>query len=44
MQTSCFSCRKHTDNTGSKKVTVTNKLITEKSRCANCVAEKSRSF
>ena len=44
MQTSCFSCRKHADNTGSKKVTVTNKLIREKLRCANCVAEKSRSF
>ena len=44
MQTSCFSCRKHTDNACSKKVTVTNKLIREKLRCANCVAEKLRSF
>ena len=42
MQTYCLSCRKHTDNIGSKEVTVTNKVIREKSRCANCVAEKSR--
>ena len=40
MQTNFFSCIKHTDNTNSKKVTVTNKLIREKLRCANCVAEK----
>ena len=42
MQTYCLSCKKHTDNIGSKKVIMTNKVITEKSRCANCVAKKLR--
>ena len=34
------SCRKHTDNIGSKKVIRANKLI-RSSKCANCVAKKS---
>ena len=42
MQAYCLSCKKHTDNIGSKKVIVTNKAIRQKSRCANCVAENSR--
>ena len=42
MKTYCSSCRKYTDNVGSKEATVTNKVIREKSRYANCVAEKSR--
>ena len=41
-ETSCSSCRKHSDNIGSKKVKMTNKLIRQASKCANCVAEKSR--
>ena len=42
MQAYCLSCKKDTDNIGSKKVIVTNKVIRQKSRCANCVAENSR--
>ena len=42
MQTYCLSCRKHTDNIGSKKVIMTNKVRREKSICPNCVADKSR--
>ena len=42
MQTYCLSCRKHTDNIGLKKVIMTNKVIRQKSKCTNCVAEKSR--
>ena len=42
MQTFCLSCEKHTDNIGSKKVKMTNKVIREKSRCANCMSYKSR--
>ena len=42
MQTYCLSCRKHTDNIGSKKVIMTNKVAWQVSKCANCVAEKSR--
>ena len=42
MKTYCLSYRKHTYNIGSKKVTMTNKVITEKSRCPNCIVDKSR--
>ena len=42
MQAYCLSCKKHTDNIGSKKVIVRNKVIRQKSRCANCAAENSR--
>ena len=42
MQTYCLSCKKHTNNVGAKKVTMTNKVVRVKSRCANCMSEKSR--
>ena len=42
MQSYCLSCKKHTDNINSKKVIMPNKMIRQKSRCANCVAEKSK--
>ena len=42
MQTYCLSCRKHTDNIGSKRVITTNKVIRQSPKCINCVAEKSR--
>ena len=42
MQTYCLGCKKHTDNIGSKKVTMANKVIRAKSRCANCMSDKSR--
>ena len=41
-QTYCLSCTKHTDNIGSKKVIMTNKVVRQSSKCANCVANKSR--
>ena len=44
MQTYCLSCRKYSDNVDSKKVVLTNKVIREASKCANCVAKKSRFF
>ena len=40
MQTYCLGCRKHTNNIGSIKVIMTNKVVRQASRCANCVAEK----
>ena len=40
MQTYCLSCKKHTNNVGAKKVTMTNKVVRVK--CANCMSEKSR--
>ena len=44
MQTYCLSCKKYTDNIGSKKVIMTNKAVGQASKCANCLAEKSRFF
>ena len=44
MQTYCLSCRKRTDNIGSKKVIMTNTVIRQAPKCANCAAEKSRSL
>ena len=42
MQIYCLGCRKHTDNIGSKKVIITNEVVRQKSRCANCMVQKSR--
>ena len=41
MQNYCLSCKKHSNNIGSKKVIMTNKVIRERSRCANCMPDKS---
>ena len=37
-----LGCKEHTGNTGSKKVTMANKVIRDKSSCAKCFSEKSR--
>ena len=42
MKTFCLSCKKYADNIDSKKVIMTNKVIKQASKCARCVAEKSR--
>ena len=42
MKTYWLSCRKQTDNVGSKKVIMTNKVIRQVSKRANCIAENSR--
>ena len=44
MQTYCLSCKNHRDNVGSKNVTMTNKVIKEASRYANCMVDKSNFF
>ena len=41
IKTCCKSCRKQTNNIGSKKVIMTNKVIRQVSKCANCIAENS---
>ena len=41
MRTYCLACRKHTNDTGSKKVIMTNGVIRSKSRCAICNNKKS---
>ena len=42
LRTYCLACREHTGSIGSKKVTMTNKVIREESRCAQCFSDKSR--
>ena len=41
LKTYCLACRKHTDNSGSKKLIMTNAVIRVKSRCAICNNKKS---
>ena len=42
LRTYCLSFREHTNDIGSKRVTMTNKVIGDKSRCANCLSDKSQ--
>ena len=37
-----LSCRRHTNNIGPRKVIMTNKIVRQTSKCANCVAKKLR--
>ena len=38
----CLACRKHTNNIASRKVTMTNNVVRDKSRCGECLSDKSR--
>ena len=42
LRTYCLACRKHTNYIASRKVTMTNKVIRDKSRCGECLSDKSR--
>ena len=42
LRTYCLAYRKHTNNIASRKVTMTNKVIRDKSRCSECLSDKSR--
>ena len=42
LRTYCLACRKHTNNIASRKVTMTNKVIRDKSRYSECLSDKSR--
>ena len=42
MQAYCLSCKKHTDNIGSKRVIMINNVIKEASKCDNWIAQNSR--
>ena len=44
LRTYCLGCREHTGNIGSKRVRMTNKVIKDKSRCAQCFSDNSRSL
>ena len=41
MPSYCLKCKRHTANSGSEKVMMRNKVITNKSRCAICNSKKS---
>ena len=38
----CLACKKHTNNIGSRNVTMTNRVIRGKSRCGEFLSNKSR--
>ena len=42
LRTYCLACKKHTNNIASRKVTMTNKVIRDKSRCSECLSDESR--
>ena len=44
LTTYCLACRKHTNNIGSRKVTMANKVVRDKSLCCECFSDKSRYF
>ena len=42
LRTYCLVCRKHTNNIASRKKTMRNKVVRDKSRCGVCMSDKSR--
>ena len=42
MRTCCLACRKHTNNVGSRNITMANKVIRNKSKRGVCLSDKSR--
>ena len=42
LRTYCLACRKHTNNIASRWVTMANKVVRIKSRCGECLSDKSR--
>ena len=42
LRTYYLACIKHTNNVASRKVNMTNKVVRDKSRCGECLSDKSR--
>ena len=42
LSTYCLACRKHTNDIASRKVPMTNKMVSDKSRCGECLSYKPR--
>ena len=40
--TYCLGCKKHTNNIASRGVTITNKVLKQKSKGCVCLSDKSR--
>ena len=44
MRTYCLACRKRSNNVGSRNITMTNKVIRNKSKCGVYLSDESRFF
>ena len=42
LRTYCLAYKKYTNDIASRKVTMTNKVVRDKSRCGECLSDKSR--
>ena len=42
LRTYCLACRKHTNNIASRKITMANEVVRDKSRWGECLSDKSR--
>ena len=42
MKTYCLACRKRSNNVGSRNITMTNKVIRNKSKCGVYLSDESR--
>ena len=42
LRTYCLSCRKYTNNVASRKVTMTNKVVRNKSSCGEYLSDQSK--
>ena len=42
LKTYCLACKKHINNIISRKVTMTSKVVRDKSRCSECLSDKPR--
>ena len=42
LRTYCLACRKRTNKIASRKVTMTNEVSRDKSRCGECLSDKSK--
>ena len=40
LRTYCLACSKYTNNIASRKVTMTIKVVRDKSRCGDCLSDK----
>ena len=42
LRTHCLACRKHANKIASRKATMTNEVVRDKSRSGECLSDKSR--
>ena len=38
----CLGCKKHNKNMASRRLTMTNKVLRQKSKCSVCLSDQSR--